>query len=263
MKKICKCLLGSMLIGAVGFAHATSITLLDQDFEAPVGYVNNSGSGYSDLSQQSVNSLYANQPAGFVFSQSFTVETMLLTGTQAFGTGYNDLTGQGGNYALGMLGSSQNDLLGLSFDVGAFNFFNFQIDISSVGLHNGPGAPFASANDIPIFNFTLFDNPSGAAGLGGGTVLDTGSLTGVASALDVLDWTTGTFALDTSASTNGNVTLRIDLVSGGYAAFDNFLITASDDAGGGLNPVPVPATISLFLLGLGLFGARALQQKRN
>ena len=262
MKKLYLNILAGLLVATSGATQAASITLFDQDFESPNGFINNFGSGYSDLSQQSVNSLYANQPAGFTFAQSFTVETMLLTGTQAFGTGYNDVSGQGGNYALGMLGSAQNDLLGLSFDVGGFDFFNFQIDISSVGLHGGGGAPFASPTDIPQFMFTLFDNPSGAANVGGGTILDMGTLTGVASNLDVLDWTTGTFAFDTSASTNGNVTLQIDLVAGGYAAFDNFKITASDIAGGGLEQVPVPATLSLFLIGLGLAGARSYKKRK-
>ena len=64
---------------------------------------------------------------------------MLLTGDQAFDSGYKDQTGQGGNYALGMLGSVQNDRLGLSFNLGAFDFFNFKIDVSSLGLHSGPG----------------------------------------------------------------------------------------------------------------------------
>jgi hypothetical protein len=262
LKKTNLIFLTTLMFVSCGAAQAASITLFNQNFESPNGFINNSGSGYSDLSQQSVNSLYANQPAGFAFAQQFSVETMLLTGTQAFGTGYTDTSGQGGNYALGMLGSAQNDLLGLSFDMGAFNFFNFQVDISSVGLHGAVGAPFASASDIPQFMFTLFDNPSGTANVGGGVVLDSGSLTGVASNLDVLDWTTGTFAFDTSASTNGNVTLQIDLVAGGYAAFDNFKITAADNAGGGLTPVPVPATLSLLLIGIGFISAKSVRKTK-
>jgi hypothetical protein len=259
MRKLYANLVAGLIISISTAAQSTSITLYDQDFESPDGFIN--GSGYSDLSQQSVNDLYKDQPVGFSFAQTFTVETILLTGTQAFGTGYNDTSGQGGNYALGMLGSAQNDLLGLSFDIGTFDFFNFQIDISSVGLHGGPGSPFATAGDVPEFAFTLFDNPSGTAGVPGtGTVLDSGTLTGVASALDVLSWTTGTFAFDASQSTNGNVTLQIDLVQGGYAAFDNFKITASDQAGGGINDVSVPATISLFSLGLALIMMRSLRK---
>ncbi len=249
---------------AAGSAHAASVTLYDQDFEKPDGFVNGAGSGYSDLSQQSVNSLYGNQPAGFEFQQAFTVETMLLTGTEAFDTGYKDTTGQGGNYAVGMLGTFQNDKLGLNFNVDDFDFFNFKLDVSSVGLHSGPFAPFTKETDVPQFAFTLFDNPSGVPSTGSGSILDQGELLGTASALDTLDWTTGTFAFDTSKSTNGNVTLQIDLLSNGYAVFDNFLITASDTAGGGLDPVPsvpLPAGLPLLLAGLGFLGVAAKRRR--
>ena len=240
--------------GGVAPLGAATVTLYNQNFEAPDGFVNGAGSGYDDLSQQSVNDLYHDQPTGFTFAQTFTVETMLLTGTEAFGTGYNDPGGTFGNYAVGMLCCGQNDLLGLSFDVGAFDFFNFRIDVSSMGLSSGPGAPFASASDIPVFRFRLFDNPGGAANTGGGTLLDEGELTGVASALDTVDPTRGLFAFDASGATNGNVTLQIDLLQGGYAIFDNLLITASDEAGGGLNEVPLPASLPLLLAGLGAVG---------
>lgn len=245
--------IGIAILASSG-AQAANITLYDQDFESPMGFVNGSGSGYSDLSQQSVNSLYGGQPAGFSFAQSFTVETMLLTGSTAFGTGYNDLTGQGGNYAIGMLSTAQDDRLGLSFDVGTFDFFNFRIDISAVGLHGGPGAPFGSETVAPEFRFTLYDNPTGANTIGSGTVLDTATMTGTTSALDTLDWTRDVFAFDTSSSTNGKVTLQIDLLSGGYAVFDNFLITASDDAGGGIPDVPLPGSLAFLGLGMGAIG---------
>ena len=231
-------------------ANATTITIYDQNFESPVGFVNGSGSGYKDLSQQSVNTLYGGQPVSFSFAQKFTVETALLTGGQAFGTGYSDSTNTGGNYAIGMLSHVQNDLLGLSFNIGSYDFFNFAIDISSLGL-DGPGGPFVNG-DLPKFKFTLFDNPSGTSTTGSGlsTVLDSAELIGKLSAQDVLDWTHGVFAFDTRLSTNGNVTLQVDLLQGGYAVFDNFKITASDEALGGISTVSVPATIWLFSVGL-------------
>lgn len=243
-------------------ANATSVVLYDQDFESPAGFINGAGSGYKDLSQQSVNTLYGNQPAGFTFAQAFTVETALLTGTQAFGTGYSDPSGKGGNYAIGMLSSTQNDLLGLSFNVGTFDFFNFTVDISSLGL-DGPGGPFANAQSVPEIQFTLFDNPTGATTTGGGIILGQANLLGTSSAINTLDWTSGLFSFDTSSSINGNVTLRVDLLSGGYAVMDNFIITASDEAGGGLpgNSVPAPATLAL--LGLGLAGLGWSRRKRR
>ena len=74
-----------------------SVLLYKQNFESPVGYVNNG----NDVSIQSVNSLYPNQPPGFVFSQQFTVET-LRVGGNAYGVGYQDPQAKAGNYVLGI-----------------------------------------------------------------------------------------------------------------------------------------------------------------
>ena len=91
--------------------------------------------------------------------------------------------------------------------MGAFDFFNVQIDISSIDL-SAFGAPFVTApNDLPVVQFTLFDNPSGANTTGGGAVLDQTTLTGTRSARDTFDWTTGLFGLSTAGNSNGNVTL--------------------------------------------------------
>ena len=259
-------LLSAVAMAAATGAHASFVTLYDQNFEEPndpPGFVNgfSPGSGYDDVSQQLVNDLYGGQPSGFFFAQSFTVETLLLTGTEAFGSGFNDPTGTGGTYALGMLGSAQNDRLGLSFDVGAFDFFNFALDVSSIGISGGSGSPFTRPTDVPTFTFRLYDNPSGIPGVSGNdTLLDEGSLTGTASHLDTFDWTRGTFAFDASGSTNGNVTLQIDLTAGAYAAFDNFLITASNTPGGGLTPVPVPPALPL--LAAAVIGLGALSRRR-
>lgn len=239
-------------------ANAAAITIYEQNFESPVGFVNGSGSGYKDLSQQSVNTLYGGQPAGFSFAQAYTVETALLTGGLAFGTGYSDATNTGGNYAIGMLSHVQQDLLGLSFNIGSYDFFNFAIDISSLEP-DGPGSPFVN-QDLPKFKFTLFDNPSATQSTGSGTVLDSAELIGKLSAKDVLDWTHGMFAFDTSNSTNGYVTLQVDLLQGGYAVFDNFKITASDEPLGGISTVPNPATIWLF--GFGLMGVIGLTRRK-
>jgi hypothetical protein len=202
-----------------------AVVLYDQDFESPMGFVNDGG----DVNIfRTVNQLYGNQPPGFTFAQNFTVETLLIAGTQAFGTGYSDPSGKGGNYALGLLSDEENDLLGLSFNVGANRFLNFRLDISSIDLSvfGGPFVPITGA--VPVFEFTLFDNPSGATGLGTGAILDTLQASGTPSARTVFDWTEALLSLDASGNTNGNVTLRIDLLSGGYAAMDNFRIVASD-----------------------------------
>jgi hypothetical protein len=248
---------------AAGAGSAGTILLYDQDFESPSGYVN---AGF-DVSQQNVNSLYGNQPPGFTFAQQFTVETLNITGSQrgggtaAFATGYSDPSGKGGNFALGMLSNVQNDLLGLAFNVGSLAFLNLSIDISSIDLGSSAtggafGSPFVAAGAVPRFLFELYDNPTGANGLGSGTPLSSAQLIGKASARDVFDWTTAVLGLSTAGNTNGNVILRIDLLEGGYAAFDNLRITASDTEGD-VGVIPVPAAGLLLLSALAAFGAVA------
>jgi hypothetical protein len=241
-------------------AWATAIVLYDQDFESPAAFVND---GDDINSFNSVNTLYGNQPPGFVFTQTFTVETLLITGTQAFGTGYSDPSGIGGNYALGMLSTVQNDLLGLAFNVNGFKFLNVSLNISSIDLSTfgGPFVPVDGA--IPTFGFTLYDNPSGAPGLGSGTILDTQQASGTASPRAVFDWSGVLLALDSSASTNGNVILRIDLLSGDYASLDNFRIAASDTSGDLGLPSVVPESSSLVLLCLGLAGLLAARRRHR
>ncbi|NET54785.1 MAG: hypothetical protein F6K47_00805 [Symploca sp. SIO2E6] len=238
---------------------ASTTVLYDQDFENPTGFVDTSG---GDVSQQSVNSLYGNQPVGFAFSQRFTVETLLITGNSAFGTGYSDSSGVGGNYALGMLADTsipggQDDLLGLAFNVGDNDFLNARLDISSIDSdkNNGPFLPTDGA--LPVFEFTLFDNPSGSLGTGSGLVLSSQQASGSISDRSVFDWTEVLLALDASASTNGNVILRIDLLSGNYAALDNLRIVASNTPGDFGKSVPEPASTLVFcIIGIGLLASR-------
>lgn len=232
-----------------GVSQAATI-LYDQDFENPVGFVNDA----ADINIfRQVNELYGNQPAGFSFAQQFTVETLLITGSSAFGTGYSDPAGSGGNYALGMLSTGQNDLLGLSFNIGSNDFLNMRLDVSSIDL-SAFGGPFVPQGAVPRFQFTLYDNPTGVNGLGTGAILSQIEGLGTASPRSVFEWTELLLAMDATGNTNGNVTLRIDLLDGGYAALDNIRIAASDIAGDVGDPLPLPS--SLLLLGLGLLGLR-------
>ena len=214
------------LLAGMAQAGATEV-LYDQDFENPVGWAQDGG----DVNiYRSVNDLFVNQPAGFLFAQTFTVETLLITGTKAFGTGYSDPSGIGGSYAIGMLSHRQNDLLGLSFDVGGNRYLNVRVSLSSIDLSVFTGPFIPQAGLVPEFQFTLFDNPTGALTTGQGAVLDQTTAKGTASPRIVFDWTETVLALEASGSSNGNVTLQIDLLSGEYAAFDNLRITASDKA---------------------------------
>jgi hypothetical protein len=233
------------------------VLLYSQNFESPVGFVNNG----KDLSQQPVNTLYANQPVGFVFSQLFTVETMLVGGIKAFGSGYKDPQAKAGSYALSMLSTRENDFLGMAFNVGSFDFLNFRFDLSSIDL-DCCGNPFVPVEgSVPSARISLFDNPSGAAGLGAGAALASVDVTGLVGPNKfTFNWTNHTVGLDATGSTNGNVIMRIDLLTGGYAALDNFSISASDTLGEIPSAVPEPG--SLALVGLALAGLGFVRRRK-
>jgi hypothetical protein len=229
-----------------------NVVLYNQNFENPVGFVNDGG----DVNIfKTVNQLYANQPPGFQFAQAFTVETLLLTGNQAFGTGYSDPQGIGGNHAIAMLSTLQNDLLSLSFNMQGFNFLNFRLNISSIEIDrfNGPANP---AGSVPVFEITLFDNPTGVIDLSGnGRILDQVQITGASSSSrSVFNWTEHNFSLDGITSTNGNVTIRIDALDTlgiQYAALDNFRVIASNSSA-----VPEPGALILVAAGAAFMAAR-------
>lgn len=245
--------LATLLLGAALAAPAFATTVLyTQDFENPTGFVNDGG----DVNIfRTVNQLYGNQPPGFQFFQNFTTETLLVGGSQAWGRGFQDPQGVAGRYVLGMLSDVQNDLLGLSFNLGAYRYLNFSLDISSIDLDRWGGA-FVAPGTVPAFRLSLYDNPGGAIGLGSGVLLDSVDITGTPGANRwTFDWTHHTVALDATGTTNGNVTLRIDELRGGYAALDNFRIAASDTPGD-TGSVPEPGSLALAGLALAALGLK-------
>jgi hypothetical protein len=137
---------------------------------------------------------------------------------------YSAQGSQNGDYALGMLGTKQDDKLAFRFDVQGQQFLNVAMDVSSIDVE-GCGGPFGV--ETPRFKISLLDDSDGEFDWTN-KKLDEKLLEGEASP-DAwkFHWTRGTIALDASKAASGNVIVVFDLVSEGYAAFDNLKITVS------------------------------------
>lgn len=245
------------------FGAQASTLLYSQDFDNPNQFVNHEyNGGPKDVDPfTTVNGAYGNQPPGFSFGQVWTVETLLVGGSAAWnGQGFRDPSGRAGSYVLGMLSNVQDDLVGLSFNNQGFRYLNFRFDHSPIDL-NSWGGPFNLGGAAPSFRVSLIDNPSGAAGLGTGAVLAFQDFIGAAPDNPyTFQWSNSVAALDSMGSTNGNVTIRIDMLSGGYGAIDNFVVNASDLAGD-VPAIPEPGTYAMMLLGLTGLGWAARQRR--
>jgi hypothetical protein len=103
-------------------------------------------------------------------------------------------------------------------------FLNVAMDVSSIDVE-GCGGPFGV--ETPKFKLSLLDD-SGGEFSWTAKKLDEKTLEGEASNSPwSFKWSRGTVALDASKATHGSVIVVFDLVSSGYAAFDNLKITAS------------------------------------
>ncbi len=192
-----------------------------------------------------------------------TVETLEINGGVAFGGGYSDPSGIGGDYALGMLSTVEDDKLSLTFDIGSKSFLNLRMDISAIDL-DGVGGPFGI--DQPLFRVSLYDSPTGAFNIiTPGTLLDQIDVVGTGAASEsVFNWTKVIAPLSTAGNTDGNVSVVLDLIVSGYAAFDNLEIDSDDVPGKlpGASIVHVPLPFwSLLILGcsLSLIGLKIRQ----
>lgn len=206
-----------MVASAQLAAAEDSITLYENDFEKPNQPV--MASCGNSLDQTGVNTTYGRP--GYMFIEHFSVETLVLHDTAQKYRGQRD---KNGDYALGMLGTAQDDKLAFRFDVMGQHYLNVAMDVSSIDVQ-GCGGPFGV--EAPVFKLSLLDDSGGEFDWNA-KPLETKLLQGDA-APDAwtFRWSRGTIALDASKSKTGSVIVVFDLVSSGYAVFDNLKITAS------------------------------------
>jgi hypothetical protein len=215
---------GQQVGGEMAVSEASqpvTVVLYSNNFESPnVPLAVNCG---NSLDTRGINFLYGKP--GFTYDQVFTVEGVSINDPLHL---YSDPEGKGGNYAIGMLTSAQDDKLALHFSKQGHSIINVGFDLSSIDV-NGCGGPFGVS--VPKMKVSLLNTPSGPFSFNA-PVLSTQTLTGVAAPNQwTFKWTYVVAALDASASTNDNITVLFDMSQSGYAAFDNLSITASEVAG--------------------------------
>lgn len=210
-------LTASLTLLASQLAAAQEITLYENDFEDPNVPV--SVSCGNSLDQNGINATYGKP--GYNFIEQFSVETIVLHDPAGK---YSSQGSQNGDYALGMLGIAQDDKLAFRFDVQGQQYLNVAMDVSSIDV-DGCGGPFGVVT--PVFKISLLDDADGEFDWTKNK-LDEKTLEGEASPDPwKFHWTRGMVALDAGKAQTGNVIVVFDLVSAGYAAFDNLKITVS------------------------------------
>jgi hypothetical protein len=208
------------VLSMAGISSADFVLLYENDFEIPnVEPIVNCG---NSLDTRGIDFLYGDDDVSY--NQTNTVELVFVQDPVAL---YADPEGTGGSYALGMLSTAQNDLLALTFDRKGFRFLNVRFDLSPIDV-SGCGGPFGVA--APVMEVSLLDSPGGVFDFGQ-TVIASEIVAGEAAANQwTFNWTAGVAALDASGATDDHVSVLFDLKQSGYAAFDNILISASDDS---------------------------------
>jgi hypothetical protein len=179
----------------------------------------------NSLDASGINALYGTP--SFVFQQINTVEGVVVDDPAGL---YEDPSGVGKRYSLGMLSTAQDDLLSLTFDVPGRSFLNVGMDLSSIDV-SGCGGPFGVA--VPVMQVRLYDTPTGAFSFAEpGTLLAQGTITGVTSPDPwTFTWTFGVVSLDATGATGKALTVVFDLQQSGYAGFDNLSIVAAERSG--------------------------------
>lgn len=215
--------------------YGQTVLLFGNDFSAPAQTpVPNCG---PDLDATLLNTLWGGTGAGTggggLWDQINTVETILINGP---GNTYTDADTIGGDYCLSMLSTFQDDKAALTLNSQGLPFVNLYMDISSIDVV-ACGGPFGVAQ--PTFHITVYDAPGAYFNFSApGAILDQDTLVGNEPGVDpyTFTWAHVSSGYDVSGSTDGWVTVVLDLLTSGYAAFDNIEINASVSAAG-LNDV--------------------------
>ena len=196
-------------------AQAATMILYSQDFEQPIAFQPHPS--IKDFTNLYTQNNYAAQSNGHIRNNN-QMGTLHITGGTAFGDGYKDPTGKGGNYALGVMGGPlpSRDTAEIAVWGPKMGSISFSMDISRIGLDH-PTSAFATG--APVFRVTL---------LGAGKdVLGVQYVGGTDSGLnDTFKWSKVSGTFDLSAHQwKGGAYMLIDLESGGYGVIDNLTIT--------------------------------------
>lgn len=205
---------------------AKDVLVYSNQFIAPIA-TPTIASCQKDFAVDPVNNLWEGTGTGTSsgrFENTNTVETILITGPADV---YDDPSGIGGDFSIGMLNTNWGDKLGLLIDTEGLPYVNVRMDISAINTTCGGPLPM----DTAVFLLELLDAPGGVFNLSSGTVLDSDTLMGVGPDVDyfVFNWANVRGSLDVTGSTDGKVALRMTLIRSSYASFDNIYIEASED----------------------------------
>lgn len=245
-----------MCLGALS-ASAQYVVIYSNQFITPLDTPSIATWCQLDFSPDPVNDLWEGTGIGTStgeFVNTNTVETILVTGPADV---YDDPSGIGGDFSIGMLRTDFGDKLGLLIDTEGLPFVNVEMDISAINTTCGGPLPM----DTAIFLLELLDAPGGVFNISNSLVLDVDTLIGTGPDADsfIFNWAHAAGSLDVSSSTDGMVALRMTLIRSAYASFDNIYIEASQDSVIAaiseiqlrpLNGYPVPCIDQLTIEGL-------------
>ncbi len=184
-----------------------------------------------DFDATPVNTLWSGTGSGTggggLFAQQFTVETILINGPS---NQYNDPGNIGSNYSIGMLSTLNDDRIALTLNSQSYPFINITFDLSAIAIN---GCGFGGALATPVMNIKLYDTPSGTFDFNNpGTLLDNKMVTGIAPNDNpfTFNWARLGTALNNGNTTNGLITVVMDLLDGNYSSFDNLKIESANIA---------------------------------